>query len=442
MTPGTDLIKGLTILHTGAGPLSDQTMDVLRRLEARVVSAHTPSRALYLLGGTPNPDMALLDIDADLPADGQGGAPAPPLELAGRIRERRPELPIILAGSDPDRDSLLKAISIGATRFVTKPMREAELIEALALSAAGSIQQRAADKDYALTRRILDHSPDYVIITDGERVDFVNRPLLDMVGCDHCQDVPTCDALEMKLVLARKESVSDCAEFAAWLRTAIGDPAREHIVFLSNGDGKRTFLLRAKRLDDPLTGKFLVSFTDITSIEQERQHYHELAIKDPLTKAYNRMKFGDEMAREQARAVRYGTPLSLVMLDLDDFKRVNDQFGHQAGDMVLVELVGLVRRKLRIIDILARWGGEEFFVILPQTDLQGAAITADKLRRAVAEHAFGDLPRVTCSLGAGELAPGEGADSLIRRVDSALYQAKSLGKNLVVQALPPKGEAA
>ncbi len=440
MTSGIDLIRGLTILFAGEGRLPEQSAKTLDKVAAEVCTARSVSEALACLDHDSAPDIALLDIDALAHADPAQG-PHAALSLAERIREMHPAMPIILTGTDPDRDLLLKAISLGTARFITKPMGEADLIEALALSAAGAIQQRAADKDYTLTRRILDHSPDYVIITDGDQVDFVNRPLLDMVGCARCSDIPTCESLEHSLELARKESVSDCAAFAQWLRTAIGDPSREHVVFLSGEDGRRTFLLRAKRLDDPLAGKFLVSFTDISSIEQERQYYHELAIKDPLTKAYNRLKFGDELDREQARATRYATPLSLVMLDIDDFKLVNDRFGHQAGDMVLVELVGLLRQKLRIIDIVARWGGEEFFVILPQTDGEGAMTTAEKLRQAVAEHPFGDLPPVTCSFGVGELGPEEHADDLIHRVDKALYEAKSRGKNAVTLAPAPEAAA-
>ena len=440
MTSGIDLIKGLTILYAGKERLPDDKAKIFDKVAAGVCTARTVSEAMTCMDGDDAPDVALLDIDALAEAEPAQGYRAA-LELAARIRDLHPNMPIIMAAADPDRDILLKAISVGTARFITKPVGEADLIEALALSAASAIQQRAADKDYALTRRILDHSPDYVIITDGDQVNFVNRPLLDTVGCEACRDIPTCEILEQRLELARKESVTDCAEFAKWLSTAIGDPSREHIVFLSGRDGQRTFLLRAKRLDEPLAGKFLVSFTDITSIEQERQYYHELAIKDPLTKAFNRMKFGDELDRELARAKRYATPLSLVMLDIDDFKRVNDGFGHQAGDMVLVELVGLLRQKLRIIDIVARWGGEEFFVILPQTDREGAMTTAEKLRQAVAGHAFGDLPKVTCSFGVGELAPDESAEHLIHRVDDALYQAKALGKNAVTLADAPVAAA-
>lgn len=441
MTTGIDLINGLTVLFAGEDRLPDQPARILGKVAAEVCTARSVAEALACLDRDAPPDIALLDIDALAGDEAAADDSHPALELAGRLREMHPAMPVILTGADPDREVLLKAISIGAARFITKPMGEADLLEALALSAAGAIQQRAADKDYSLTRRILDHSPDYVIITDGQAVDFVNRPLLDMVGCASCRDIATCEHLEQSLELDRKESVSDCVEFAQWLRTAIDDPSREHIVFLAGLEGRRTFLLRAKRLDEPLAGKYLVSFTDITSIEQERQYYHELAIKDPLTKAFNRMKFGDELEREQARAVRYGTPLSLVMLDIDDFKRVNDSYGHQAGDMVLVELVGLLRQKLRIIDIVARWGGEEFFVILPQTDLEGAMVTAEKLRQAVAEHSFGDLPRVTCSFGVGELAQDEAADEFIRRVDNALYQAKAQGKNMVTRADAPEAAA-
>ena len=221
MTTGIDLIKGLTILYAGSKHLPDQTGRILDRVAAEVRTASTTAEALAGLDGDDAPDIALLDIDA-LAKTGQG--PQEALDLAVRIRERHPAMPIIMSAADPGRDVLLRAISIGTARFITNPMNEADLIEVLALSAAGTIQQRAADKDYSLTRRILDHSPDYVIITDGDNVNFVNRPLLDVVGCSRCTDIPTCEILEQSLELARKESVTDCTDFARWLRTAIGDP--------------------------------------------------------------------------------------------------------------------------------------------------------------------------------------------------------------------------
>jgi diguanylate cyclase (GGDEF)-like protein len=136
---------------------------------------------------------------------------------------------------------------------------------------------------------------------------------------------------------------------------------------------------------------------------------------------------------ELARSERYGRPLSLVLLDIDDFKAVNDRWGHVAGDNTLRELAACVRTAVRKEELFARYGGEEFAVVLPETTCEAAAAFAERARAEVAAHEFrcdGDRYPLTISLGvAGTLGEPQTSQELIRRADQALYQAKSAGKN-------------
>jgi len=153
---------------------------------------------------------------------------------------------------------------------------------------------------------------------------------------------------------------------------------------------------------------------------------------DPLTGINNRRAF-DEIARHDVRlARRYGQRLSLVLFDLDDFKAVNDTHGHQAGDAVLASVARLCEAAVRDVDTLCRWGGEEFALLLPQTDLAEAAGTARRIQEAVRGARLASYPevKVTCSVGVAELA-GEPFEGLVARADRCLYQAKSLGKDRV-----------
>lgn len=171
------------------------------------------------------------------------------------------------------------------------------------------------------------------------------------------------------------------------------------------------------------------------------ERLRELSSVDPLTQLYNRRYFMRALTVEFERSERHDTPLSFVMMDLDHFKRVNDAHGHQAGDDVLRALGALIRGQIRATDIPGRYGGEEFCVLLPHTDLDGAKEYARRLRETVETTPFlvaGQELRLTASIGVS-YCPGAGIDGgedLIRFADEALYQAKAAGRNRVVVREP------
>ncbi len=188
-------------------------------------------------------------------------------------------------------------------------------------------------------------------------------------------------------------------------------------------DTGRLIQLVARELGGPVRMAALMA-------EQER-----LAAIDSLTGLRNRRAFQQMIAVEISRASRYGTPLGLLLMDVDHFKQINDSYGHAGGDRVLSALGALLRERLRTPDIPARWGGEEFVVALPNTDLAGAALAAERLRAAVAEagirHGSADIP-VTISIGVSALDGGETLEALTERADQAMYAAKVKGRNCVV----------
>ncbi len=176
-------------------------------------------------------------------------------------------------------------------------------------------------------------------------------------------------------------------------------------------------------------------------LRDREERLREVARTDPLTGVANRRRFLEALTLEFERAQRYGGELSCVMLDLDHFKSINDRHGHAVGDRVLVAAAGAFRESLRTADVIARWGGEEFVLLLPQTSVAGALAVAERCRRTLEEVAIavdGHAVRVTVSVGLAAF-PGERIeswDALLRSADEALYQAKNLGRNRVV-SVPP-----
>lgn len=157
----------------------------------------------------------------------------------------------------------------------------------------------------------------------------------------------------------------------------------------------------------------------------------QVAVTDQLTGLGNRQKLDAALAQEIQRAGRGDTAFSVILLDVDHFKQVNDTYGHQVGDEVLVQLATLLRHNTRNIDVVGRWGGEEFLIVCPLTGQEGAVTLAENLRLALIQHTFPVATHCSASFGVATCHPGEASKDLIARADAALYRAKQSGRNRV-----------
>ncbi|MEN9483014.1 MAG: hypothetical protein RJB37_894 [Pseudomonadota bacterium] len=172
----------------------------------------------------------------------------------------------------------------------------------------------------------------------------------------------------------------------------------------------------------------------VNPVDVHQRALRRLATQDSLTGATNRRGFMDRLLRAQSEAEAQAEPLSLVMVDLDHFKRINDEHGHGVGDAVLREVAHRMRRQIRRADLLGRLGGEEFAILLPDTDLVGARTQAEHLLTALRSQPFPTAGRVTASLGVAQWNGREAASSWLHRADLALYEAKHLGRDRLVVA--------
>lgn len=186
--------------------------------------------------------------------------------------------------------------------------------------------------------------------------------------------------------------------------------------------------INAVRGDDGELIHYVGVCTDVTGVRYLRHR----ADHDSLTGLYNRYAFQQYLDEEIRRTERYGGVFSVIMFDLDRFKTVNDRYGHDVGDQVLRRVSALATEEVRDADILARWGGEEFMVLLPVTDIDGAGVVAERVRARIAGTEFDGPGRVTVSLGMASSCAGESEEMLFHRVDRALYRAKASGRNCAV----------
>jgi diguanylate cyclase (GGDEF)-like protein len=158
----------------------------------------------------------------------------------------------------------------------------------------------------------------------------------------------------------------------------------------------------------------------------------QLATVDKLTSLYNRVKFEQKLKEEMSRVQRYKSePFSIVLFDVDNFKQINDTYGHITGDIVLQRIAGVVKTTIRTTDLACRWGGEEFVIIYPHTNVSQALEASEKIRKLINKLKFDAIKNVSCSFGIAQFEADDTMQSLLARADQAMYQAKKGGKNRV-----------
>ncbi len=176
----------------------------------------------------------------------------------------------------------------------------------------------------------------------------------------------------------------------------------------------------------------LVGYRLIDNHEKLTEKIKRLAEEDYLTRLYNRRKIHEVIENEILRSRRYNSTFAVILLDIDNFKKTNDTFGHNIGDKLLVGIAHIIRQTIRESDMAGRWGGEEFLVFCPQTGSDGAFALAEKLRANIEKQEFKEVGYKTASFGVAQIEHDDTVQGLISRADEALYAAKNSGKNMVL----------
>lgn len=215
-------------------------------------------------------------------------------------------------------------------------------------------------------------------------------------------------------------------------------PAPARVVTLRPCGTQRRYRPRSTRaniLDEQGRVTHYVSVSkDITERVRREELLQDAASHDKLTRLYNRHHGEKALEDAMARSSAEGKPLSLIICDIDHFKKINDSFGHPGGDRVLKETAAIVAHTVRASDVVVRWGGEEFLIVLEDCAEGPAVELAERVRQRVETFLHADIGAVTLSLGLATRLPEESSDQLIARADSALYQAKASGRNRLVTA--------
>jgi diguanylate cyclase (GGDEF)-like protein len=262
---------------------------------------------------------------------------------------------------------------------------------------------------------------------------MANKTFLNFFGFNSLAQLHEADIHLCEHFIKDDEHFS-CSDESNWIKDIVNLEKMHRIVLLEDKNNQQRIFEISVTSFTYETFHYVVSFNDITELKQYTYELQYKATHDNLTKLFNRQKFNDDLKHEILRVQRYGHTLSLFMFDIDDFKSVNDTYGHDVGDYVLIKISEIILDTIRKTDITARWGGEEFMVLLPETNIGGCMKIAQNVRKNVEEFHFEGIDRsITISIGAIEYNEQSDRDTLIKNVDIALYEAKHNGKNQVVK---------
>jgi len=371
------------------------------------------------------------------------------IEMVKEIRKINPdECCIIFTTAHSDNGYLFEALELQVSSYLLKPVQKNILkskIESLSTiiikEKINRDQKRQIEEQRAILQNILNAEQNLLIVTDFQKVLFANSAFLESFEvknveefnqkCENILDIflPLPNYLH-KGLLNNNESFYDLVNKT--------DESKRSVTLISTNVSPKAYHINISHIKHKNKDSYLISLTDITKMSIEKIYTEKKAYHDGLTGVYNRNKFNELFDYELKKVKRHHYKTTLVMLDIDHFKNFNDTYGHLVGDEVLILIAQMMQRNIRSTDIFARWGGEEFVILLPQTSIEDAQNLVENLRVIIQNNHHKCAGKVTSSFGITELITTDTIKSAFKRCDKALYKAKANGRNRVEVLLAKK----
>jgi diguanylate cyclase (GGDEF)-like protein/PAS domain S-box-containing protein len=438
-----------TVLVVDDAPENVTLLARILKISGYSVEAAEDGATALEKANTCQPDLILLDINMP----GMDG-----FETSARLKadERTRDIPIIFISALDNIEDKTRAFRAGGMDYILKPFDYEEVqarIEAHLAIRRLRLELEQANKE--LARRVEELTHSQALLAERERrlTAFVAALpnlsfILDEEG--HYLEVMSSEAGPFNLgsaevlghsveeILPPKEGARMVDAIQETLEKGSIQILEYKVPVMTGAEHWFEGRLAPMERDGKGHGKVVLMASEITERVHLYQEIQRLADRDSLTGCYNRRCFMNRASEEILRALRYKNPLSLMMVDIDHFKEFNDTYGHQVGDKLLCRMVSLCQRQLRAQDVLGRYGGDEFVVLMPETDREGAMIAAERLRSKVERlkiHTSAGNLSITVSMGIGNLERGfdssKTLDGLVKSADTALYAAKAAGRNCV-----------
>ena len=294
-----------------------------------------------------------------------------------------------------------------------------------------AMQRESISMDKQQLQSLIDLQKNIVILTDSRQLKFANRYFYDTFGYGSLArflDRHDC-ICDLFIQDERYFHLGKVAPDANWLVTLMATPATKRIVKMLDGGGKpRIYTVAVNPISD---NRYIVTFTDISLTISDQTKLEQRAARDKLTGAYNR-EFLDANFHQICRSAKVQQKLlGVIMADLDFFKKINDTYGHNRGDDVLKQFVGIIKKAIRHEDFIVRWGGEEFLLLMMVDSIGSLSAIAEGIRERIETEPFEAVGQITASFGLTLYRQGESLKETVARTDKALYRAKASGRNAV-----------
>lgn len=435
-----EVLKNISILYVeDENDVRDFTSKILNPLLKKVFIAQDGEEGLRVFQENKD-EIDLIVSDINMPKmDG--------LSMCDAIKKINSEIPIVITSAHNDTGFLKRAIDIGVNTYAMKPIDLYQLIESIIKAMEPIILKRQLielnsslkskiEQEVNKIKSILDAQDNIIIVTNKEEITNVNKKFLDFFGIGNFDDFISTkknifDFFEEEFGFISKEQID---KQDSWIQYIQGLQEIDRIVKIKTTLGEEKIFTIHVDYYEQQDDYYVFSLTDITKFKEKSNILEYQASHDKLTGLFNRNKFDEIFAKEIKRTKRYKNELSVIIFDIDNFKMVNDTYGHQIGDEVLKEISKIALDNVREQDITTRWGGEEFFILLPQTNLSGAVIVANKIRISTQNHIFTEKSlKITASFGVAQFCiENDDEKTIITRADELLYEAKRSGKNKVM----------
>ena len=434
-----EVLKNISVLYVeDENDVREFTSKLLTSLLRKVYVAQDGQEGLKIFEENKD-DIDLIISDINMPKmDG--------LSMCEAIKKINHEIPLVITSAHNDTNFLRRSIEIGVTTYAMKPIDLYQLMESIIKAMEPIILRKKLielnlsleskiEQEINKIKSILDAQDNIIIVTNKEEITNVNKKFLDFFGVDNFDEFIKSkknifDFFQEEFGFITKEQIT---KQESWIKYIKDLHEIDRIVKIKSAlEEEKIFAINVDYYENK-DDYYVFSLTDITKLKEKSNLLEYQASHDKLTGLFNRNRFDEIYTKEIKRTKRYNNELSIIIFDIDDFKMVNDTYGHQIGDEVLKEIAKITLNGVREQDINVRWGGEEFLILLPQTNITGALTVASKIKSAIKEHIFTDKSlKITASFGVSQLLDEDDEVTLISRSDKLLYEAKKTGKDKVI----------
>ena len=434
-----EVLKTISVLYVeDENDVREFTSKLLTSLLRKVYVAQDGQEGLKIFEENKD-DIDLIISDINMPKmDG--------LSMCEAIKKINHEIPLVITSAHNDTNFLRRSIEIGVTTYAMKPIDLYQLMESIIKAMEPIILRKKLielnlsleskiEQEINKIKSILDAQDNIIIVTNKEEITNVNKKFLDFFGVNNFDEFIKSkknifDFFQEEFGFITKAQIT---KQESWIKYIKDLHEIDRIVKIKSAlEEEKIFAINVDYYENK-DDYYVFSLTDITKLKEKSNLLEYQASHDKLTGLFNRNRFDEIYTKEIKRTKRYNNELSIIIFDIDDFKMVNDTYGHQIGDEVLKEIAKITLNGVREQDINVRWGGEEFLILLPQTNITGALTVASKIKSAIKEHIFTDKSlKITASFGVSQLLDEDDEVTLISRSDKLLYEAKKTGKDKVI----------